>query len=79
MVIRALVWGLGVAFGVVAVATAVEYYDLVTGRTIVDFIPRETNGEQQRAHITATGRLALGSTLACLASFIVAFSGRAEQ
>ncbi len=77
--LRAVVWVLGVVFGVIAVVSADRYVALVSGPLIVDFIPWEQNGELQRQHMAAVGRVAIASALACLASFVFTFYRRAKQ
>lgn len=76
MVLRRLVWVVGLACGVLAVLTTVKYYDLASGRMIVDFFSTD-DGALQRQLTRRTGGAALFYTFACLASFIFAFSSPA--
>ena len=74
--IRAVVWVVGVVFGVVAVVSADRYVALASGRVIVDFFASEQTGELQRQYRAAMGRGAIVSTVGCLASFMFAFYRR---
>lgn len=78
MLVRVIVWTLGVVLGVIAVVSTSTYIELVTGYRIVDFLPWETNAESQRLYLARMGQLAMMSTLGCLASFMFAFYRRAR-
>jgi hypothetical protein len=78
MLIRGIVWTLGVILGVVAVVSTKEYIDLATGNRILDFIPLETSAQAQRQHTAGMRMVAIGSTVGCLASFMFAFYRRAR-
>jgi len=78
MLVRVIVWTLGVVLGVIAVVSTNSYIELATGYRIVDFIPWETNGESQRLYRARVGQLAMVSAVGCLASFMFAFYRRAK-
>jgi hypothetical protein len=78
MLVRVIVWTVGVVLGVIAVVSTNQYIELATGYRIVDFIPWETNGESQRLYRARMGQLAMMSAAGCLASFMFAFSRRSR-
>ena len=78
MLVRVIACSMVAVLGVIAVVSTKEYLDLATGRTVVDFIPWERNGQAQREHIAFMRMVAIGSTLGCLTAFVFAFYRRTK-